>query len=36
MLSDVKWRMLEALVERYRPKGKTPPRELCRTLDAIL
>ena len=36
MLSDVKWRMLEALVERYRPKGKTPPRELRRTLDAIL
>jgi transposase len=36
MLSDEKWRVLEPLVERCRPKGKTPPRELRRTPDAIL
>src|SRR5215211_2229878 len=36
MLTDTQWAMLEPLVEQCRPKGKTPPRDLRRTLDAIL
>ncbi len=36
MLTDAQWAMLESLVEQCRPKGKTPPRDLRRTLDAIL
>ena len=36
MLSDAQWAMLEPLVEQCRPKGKTPPRDLRRTLEAIL
>src|SRR5919106_976558 len=36
MLSDTQWAMLEPLVEQCRPKGKTLPRDLRRTLDAIL
>ena len=36
MLSDVQWAMLEPLVEACRPKGKTPPQDLRRTLSAIL
>jgi transposase len=36
MLLDNKWRVLEPLVEQWRPKGKTPARELRCTLDAIL
>jgi transposase len=36
MLTDAQWAMLEPLVEQCRPKGKTPPQDLRRTLDAIL
>ena len=36
MLTDAQWAMLEPLVEQCRPKGKSPPQNLRRTLDAIL
>ena len=36
MLSDTQWAILEPLVEACRPKGKTPPQDLRRTLSAIL
>ena len=36
MLSDAQWAVLEPLVETCRPKGKTPPKELRRTVSAIL
>ena len=36
MLSDAQWAELEPLVEACRPKGKTPPEDLQRTLSAIL
>lgn len=36
MLSDAQWAVLEPLVEACRPKGKTPPKELRRTVSAIL
>jgi transposase len=36
MLSDAQWALLEPLVEACRPKGKTPPHDLRRTLSAIL
>ena len=36
MLSDARWAALEPLVEACRPKGKTPPQNLRRTLSAIL
>jgi transposase len=36
MLTDTQWAMLEPLVEQCRPKGKTPPQDLRRTLEAIL
>ena len=36
MLSDAQWVVLETLVETCRPKGKTPPQDLRRTLSAIL
>jgi transposase len=36
MLSDVQWSELEPLVEACRPKAKTPPQDLGRTLSAIL
>ena len=36
MLSDEQWAVLEPLVEVCRPKGKTPPQDLRRTLSAIL
>jgi transposase len=36
MLSDAQWALLEPLVEACRPKGKTPPQDLRRTLSAIL
>ena len=32
MLTDAKWAMLE----QCRPKGKTPPQDLRRTVEAIL
>ena len=36
MLSDAQWAVLEPLVEACRPKGKTPPQDLRRTVSAIL
>ena len=36
MLSDAQWAKLEPLVDACRPKGKTPLRDLRRTLSAIL
>ena len=36
MLSDAQWALLEPLIEVCRPKGKTPPHDLRRTLSAIL
>lgn len=36
MLTDAQWTMLEPLIETVRPKGKTPPRDLRRTVEAIL
>ncbi len=36
MLSDAQWAVLEPLVEICRPKGKTPPQDLRRTISAIL
>jgi transposase len=36
MLSDAQWAALEPLVEACRPRGKTPPQDLRRTLSAIL
>lgn len=36
MLSDALWAELELLVEACRPKVKTPPQDLRRTLPAIL
>ena len=35
MLSDAQWSELEPLVEACRPKAKTPPQDLQRTLSAI-
>ena len=36
MLTDAQWVRLEPLIEACRPKGKTPPQDLRRTLAAIL
>ncbi len=36
MLSDAQWALLEPLIEACRPKGRTPPQDLRRTLSAIL
>src|SRR5947208_9057925 len=36
MVSDAQWMSLEPLVEACRPKGKTQPKDLRRTLSAIL
>jgi len=36
MLSDAQWSELEPLLEACRPKAKTPPQDLRRTLSAIL
>lgn len=36
MLSDTQWAELEPLIEECRPKAKTPPQELRRTISAIL
>ena len=36
MLSDAQWGELAPLVEACRPKGKTPPEDLRRTMSAIL
>jgi transposase len=36
VLADAQWSVLEPLVEACRPKGKTPPQNLRRTIEAIL
>ena len=36
MLTDAHWMRLEPLIETCRPKGKTLPQDLRRTLTAIL
>jgi transposase len=36
MVSDAQWTRLEPLIEACRPKGKTPPQDLRRTISAIL
>src|SRR4051812_42055542 len=36
MLSDAHWMSLEPLVEACRPQGKTQPKDLRRTLSAIV
>jgi transposase len=36
MLSDAHWMRLEPLIEACRPKGKTAPQDLRRTISAIL
>src|SRR5215210_4882846 len=35
MLTDAHWMRLEPLIEACRPKGKTPPQDLRRTISAI-
>ena len=36
MLTDTQWGKLELLIEACRPKGKTPPQDLRRTISAIV
>ena len=36
VLSDARWHELRPLIEECRPQGKTPPRDLRRTVEAIL
>jgi transposase len=36
MLTDANWAEFEPLVEACRPKGKTPPQDLRRTIAAIV
>jgi transposase len=36
MLTDAQWALLEPLIEACRPRGKTAPQDLRRTLSAIL
>lgn len=36
VLSDAQWGELWPLIEDCRPKGKTPPQDLRRTIEAIL
>src|SRR3954469_6368723 len=36
ILSDVAWAVWEPLIEEVRPRGKTPPKELRRTISAII
>src|SRR3954467_2108430 len=36
MLADAHWMKLEPLIETCRPKGKTPPQDLRRTLSALV
>ena len=35
LLSDAAWAVWEPLIEQVRPRGKTPPKELRRTLSAV-
>jgi transposase len=36
MLGEAEWTKLKPLIEACRPKGKTPPQDLRRTISAIL
>ena len=36
VLSDAQWEVLRPLIEAVRPRGKTPHRDLRRTVEAIL
>ena len=36
VLTEGQWAALEPLIEACRPKGKTPPRDLRRTVEAII
>lgn len=36
VLTDQHWAALSPLIEEVRPKGKTPPHDLRRTIEAIL
>src|SRR3954471_4033424 len=36
MLADAQWMSLEPLIEACRPKGKTQPKDLRRTISAIV
>jgi transposase len=36
ILSDAAWAIWEPLIEAVRPRGKTPPKDLRRTISAIL
>src|SRR3954467_8533736 len=36
ILSEAAWSIWEPLIEEVRPRGKTPPKELRRTISAIL
>jgi transposase len=36
MLADAQWTRLEPLIEACRPRGKTSPQDLRRTISAIL
>ena len=36
VLTDAQWAALAPLVEACRPRGKTPPRDLRRTVEAIV
>jgi transposase len=36
VLTDGQWAALEPLLEGCRPRGKTPPRDLRRTIEAII
>ncbi|MFC7555394.1 IS5 family transposase [Pseudoroseomonas wenyumeiae] len=36
LLTDAVWAVWEPLIEEVRPRGKTPPKELRRTISAIL
>ena len=36
VLTDGQWTVLAPLVEEHRPRGRTPPRDLRRTMEAIL
>ena len=35
LLSDAAWAVWEPLIEQVRPRGKTPPKELRRTISAV-
>ena len=36
VLSDEAWGVLEPMIEACRPKGKVPPRDLRRTIEAVI